>query len=192
MAENIIPQINFQPWRQQKRQEAMQQFAVYAGLVILAAGFVVFILGSIADISVNAQKSRNAQINSEIKILEKRLSNIATLQKDRDDMLERMKIIQDLQGNRPISVRVFDELVRMLPETVFFESLSVVGNQMFVKGIAESNSEVSDLMRNIDRSDWFSSPNLTAIKAARQYGSYASEFELSFMISAAKSEEDQL
>jgi type IV pilus assembly protein PilN len=91
-----------------------------------------------------------------------------------------MKIIQDLQGNRPIIVRVFDELARTLPDGVHFDSLGMAESTINIKGRAESNSRVSNLMRQMDASDWLTSPNLTAVRAVTSGGlDQANVFELS-------------
>ena len=58
-------------------------------------------------------------------------------------LVERMKIIQDLQGNRPIAARVFDQLVRTLPDGVYFTDVKMVGQSISIDGAAESNNLVS-------------------------------------------------
>src|SRR5690606_41401360 len=85
-----------------------------------------------------------------------------------------------LQGNRPIIVRVFDEMVRSLPDSVYFSSVEMKGSVIGIKGEAESNSRVSNLMRQIDASDWLASLNLTAVKAVTQGAlDQANVFEMS-------------
>jgi type IV pilus assembly protein PilN len=60
---------------------------------------------------------------------------------------------------------VFDQLARTLPDGVYFTALSMKGSNIAINGAAESNNRVSNLMRNLDASDWLASPNLTAVKA---------------------------
>ena len=49
-----------------------------------------------------------------------------------------------------------------------------------IKGGAESNSRVSNLMRQMDASDWLTTPNLTAVKAVTQGAlDQANVFEMS-------------
>ena len=71
-----------------------------------------------------------------------------------------MDVIQGLQNKRPLIVHYFDEMVKVIPDGVYFSSLNNKGNEYRIKGIAESNNRVSTLMRNIDRSVFFQSPNL--------------------------------
>lgn len=76
-----------------------------------------------------------------------------------------MKIIQDLQGNRPITGRVFDQLARTLPDGVYFSQVKMTDKLIAISGAAESNNRVSDLMRNLEASDWLEAPSLTEVKA---------------------------
>ena len=94
-----------------------------------------------------------------------------------------MRVIQQLQGNRPIIVRVFDELVQTLSQGVHYTKLEMATGQLALEGVAESNNRISALMRNIDGSDWFADPNLKSIKEDdenRVYGAGASVFDLTF------------
>lgn len=115
--------------------------------------------------AISNQNARNDFIKKEIAVLDARIKEISELRTRRQQLLERMKIIQDLQGNRPIIGRVFDQLVRTLPDGVYFTSVKMVGNSIAIIGVAESNNRVSNLMRNLDASEWLTAPNLTEVKA---------------------------
>ncbi len=106
------------------------------------------------------------------------------LRKQREDLLARMRVINELQGNRPVIVRVFDEVVQTLAKGVHYKKLEYEGNILSVAGVAESNNRISALMRNLDGSDWFTAPNLKGIKedpTNSDYGEQASTFDLSFV-----------
>src|SRR5690554_1939155 len=110
--------------------------------------------------------------------LDKQIAEIRELRKRRDELLSRMRVIQDLQGKRPVIVRVFDEVVRTLPDGVYYETMAKKGDIVQVKDVAEANSRISTLMRNLETSDWFASPNLTSVRALKE-DSTQSGFELS-------------
>src|SRR5690554_7113063 len=78
-------------------------------------------------------------------------------------LIERMELIQALQSNRPIIVRVFDEVARAVPDDLYFTDISIKGTNVLVKGVAKSNNRVSALMRNFDQSDWFTNPALVKV-----------------------------
>lgn len=160
-----MARINLLPWREQLREERKQRFLVTLAAVLVGAGGLVFLGDRYLNASIDEQMARNDFIRKEITILDARIKEISELKTRRQQLLERMKIIQDLQGNRPIIGRVFDQLVRTLPDGVYFSSLKMTGKDIAVEGAAESNNRVSNLMRNLDASEWLEAPNLTAVKA---------------------------
>merc|ERR1711879_307349 len=104
-------------------------------------------------------------LKDEIKVLDARIIEIRDLRDTRKQLVERMELIQDLQGNRPVIVRIFDEVVRAVPEDLYFTSLSVEKEAVKVAGVAKSNNRVAALMRNFDQSDWFADPALLGVQA---------------------------
>jgi type IV pilus assembly protein PilN len=175
--------INLLPWREERRQEQKQEFlVVLAGVAIIGAA-LVFLADAMVGGSISDQQSRNNYLQAQIKELSLQVNEIKELENKKQELLDRMTVIQELQGNRPIIVRIFDELVKTLPDGVFYRELNRVGNRVEIKGIAESNNRISSLMRKLDSSDWFAEPNLTSVEAQPDFGEQASEFGLSFNIS---------
>ena len=160
-----MARINLLPWREQLREERKQRFLVTLAAVLIASGGLVFLGDRYLNASIERQAARNDYIRKEIAILDSRIKEINELKTRRQQLLERMKIIQDLQGNRQIIGRVFDQLVRTLPDGVYFSSLKMTGKNIAIEGAAESNNRVSNLMRNLEASEWLEAPNLTAVKA---------------------------
>ncbi len=175
-----MARINLLPWREQLREERKKQFLSILALIVIVAGLLVFLGDRTINGKIDHQNARNEFLRKQIRLLDGRIKEIEQLQARRSQLLERMKIIQDLQGNRPIIVRVFDEMVRTLPDGVYFTSVDMKGSVIGIKGGAESNSRVSNLMRQMDASDWLASPNLTAVKAVTQGAlDQANVFEMS-------------
>ena len=96
-----------------------------------------------------------------------------------------------MQGNRPIIVRILDQIVRTIPDGVFYSNLSTKSRKITINGIAESNNRVSSLMRRLDASDWLANPNLDKVNAASQYGDQATTFNLTVNVELPKPEDQQ-
>ncbi len=160
-----MARINLLPWREQRREERKQRFLAALGAVLVGAAALVFAGDQLLNAAIDRQSARNDYVRKEIAALDARIKEISELRKRRQELLERMKIIQDLQGNRPVIARVFDQLVRTLPDGVYFTSLKMTGKTIAIGGAAESNNRVSALMRNLDASEWLTAPNLTEVKA---------------------------
>ena len=102
-----------------------------------------------------------------------------------------MKVIQELQGNRPIIVRVLDQLVRTVPDGVFYTELTSSSQEINITGIAESNNRVSSLMRRLDGSDWFHEPNLEGVRAAPDFGEQATTFNMTVKLQLPSAGEEE-
>jgi len=175
--------INLLPWRDEYRQEKKQEFLTILGFVALVAGLCAYAWIGTVQAGIDNQQQRNAMLDKEIGKLETKVKEIRELKKRRAELLARMKVIQGLQGERPVIVRYFDELVRSVPEGVYLKDLKQVGDSIVIQGVTESNVRVSALMRNISASPWFSAPNLKSVKASPQFGEQASEFKLTLKTS---------
>lgn len=160
-----MPQINLLPWRERLREERKREFLVMLGGIVVIAAGLVFLVDRYYRGELSVQQSRNELISREIAVMDSRLAEISRLRQQRADILDRMEVIRDLQGTRPVIVYVFDELVRTLPDGIHFNRVQRTGNNLRIEGIAESNSRVSELMRRVDESPWFTAPNLQQISA---------------------------
>ncbi|HQV40946.1 MAG TPA: PilN domain-containing protein [Moraxellaceae bacterium] len=160
-----MAKINLLPWRQELRKQRQQEFvAIVLAVAVLAVGIVLFTHMALSK-QVSDQLERNSYIKAEIATLDTQIKEIDELQKRRDELLSRMRVIQDLQGHRPVIVRVFDEFVRAMPDGVYFRTIERKENMFSIVGVAESANQVSNLMRNLEASQWFKSPVLSKVAA---------------------------
>lgn len=160
-----MARINLLPWREELREQRRKHFLLILVGVLVASVGAVMIANQTLDNAIARQVMRNDYIGKQIAVVDERIKQISDLKARRQQLIERMRIIQDLQGNRPISGRVFDQLARTLPDGVYFTEVKMDGKTLSITGAAESNNRVSDLMRNLDASDWFDAPSLTEVKA---------------------------
>lgn len=179
-----MAKINLLPWREVYRKEKKDQFVAVLVAVFIVAALMAYIWIASVESAIENQNSRNRLLESEIAILEKQVQEIAELKKVRDDLLTRIKVIQDLEGTRPVIVRYFDDLVRAVPDGVHLSEVIRKGDVISLTGIAESTNRVSSLMRNLEQSDWFASPNLTSVTALPEAGEQANSFKMTVRTSA--------
>ncbi|WP_299939972.1 PilN domain-containing protein [uncultured Microbulbifer sp.] len=185
-----MAKINLLPWRQEYRAQKQKEFQQIALLVLMAAAASVFLWMETVDQQVDRQDERNQILQVRINALDKQVAEIKELKKHRQELIDRMRVIQELQGNRPLAVRYFDELVQATPEGLWLTSLVRKGNSLALSGVAESNNRVSSFMRNLDQSDWYDSPNLTDVTASPAFGEQASAFQLGVNMSGRKKDSE--
>ena len=159
--------INLLPWREEQRQEQTRQFATVTVLSLILTGALVFMVHVTFNNQIDNQQFRNKMLQDEIKTLDASLKQIETLEETKEQLLARMDIIQSLQQQRPQIVHLFDDFVRTMPEGIYLTTIEQQGEQLTIKGVAESNGRVSAYMRNIDASSWMATPKLKVIQTKK-------------------------
>jgi type IV pilus assembly protein PilN len=175
-----MAKINLLPWREALRKELQQQFFVTIGMCVVAT---VCIWGAVHFVNtqrIDHQQSRNGILDTEIVKLDKKIEEIKRLEKEKQRLKARIAAIEQLQGNRPLIVRLFDEMVTSLPDGVSLVSVNQKGKKVTINGVAQSNARVSSFMRKLEESDWLGAPQLEIIEAKDDQGERVSHFTMRF------------
>ena len=104
--------INLLPWREARRKQRQQEFVALLIFAALLAGLLFWMWKGMMEDRIADQQTRNSHIQAEIAKLDEQIKEIKELETRRAELVARMKVIQELQGNRPTIVYVFDRLVR--------------------------------------------------------------------------------
>ncbi len=175
-----MPTINLLPWREAERKQKTQEFMVLLGL-FAAVGIAIFGLVHMFNVQlIDNQKERNQFLQDKIAQQDKKIEEIKELEKKRQRLLDRIQAIEQLQGNRPLIVRFFDELITSLPEGVSITAITQKGQNVTINGQAQSNARVSSFLRNLESSAWLESPKLDVIEAFDESGLRVSNFTMQF------------
>jgi len=172
-----MPRINLLPWREADRKRKRQEFFVGLG----GAAIIAALLGLLADFqlqsSIDHQTARNQLIKEQIADVDKQITEIIGLEQQKQRLLARMDVIEQLQRSRPGVVHLFDQLVRTIPDGVYFTAIKQTGGKVQLSGVAQSSTRVSALMRNIESSEWLADPSLEKVET-KGSGDGGAEFTL--------------
>lgn len=173
-----MAKINLVPWREERNKRRQRDM-----LSMLAATVAVtLVLGVLWHMfhqyRIDMQVQRNQFLRNEIKIVDKKIKEIKKLDELREKLTVRMDLIRSLQTSRPESVHMMDENVFIMPEGVRAESLAQAGSRIELKGVAQSNAQISALMNNVEKSVWLRQPALQQINRDRKRKMGLSEFSL--------------
>ena len=159
-----MAKINLLPWREERRKELLNEFLIMLGLVALFAALTIGIIHFYHSQLIERQNTRIGYIDKRIKEVDKKITEIKELEKQKESLLSRMRAIESLQRDRPLIVHLFDELVKSLPEGLSIVNLKQEGPKITITGEAQSNARVSSFMRKIEQSKWLKDPKLKVIK----------------------------
>jgi type IV pilus assembly protein PilN len=191
-----MPRINLLPWRETLKKEREIRFFIITGMSLVFTGIVVLLVHLYMANRIAYQQHRNNYLKAEIKKVEAQLKKIEKLKGEKQALIERMDIIQELEESRFNVVHLFDELVKKVPNGVYFTSLKQKGNKITLEGVAQADARVSKLMENIEKSQWLTNPKIFSIKTIEdkeQKSSYKkrriSSFKLEITQTAPKKQE---
>jgi type IV pilus assembly protein PilN len=171
-----MPRINLLPWREEERKRRQREFGVAVAGAMVAGALVVVLTMFAFSQMIDAQNRRNERLKTEIAALEKSISEIDGLERQKERLLARMEIIDQLQKSRPEIVHLFDEVARQLPEGVYLTGMKQTGTRVEVQGVAQSSTRVSALMRQVDSSEWLSDPEVQKVETTTSGNSRQAEF----------------
>lgn len=157
--------INLLPWREELKEQKKQEFMYLLLMVVLLVGGIILLIHFVIDRQVHFQNEDNRYLKEEIKMLDQQIQEIDFIDKEKKQLLQKMKVIQLLQASRPEAVKLFDGMTRLVPQGLYLSNLSRQDDRIMLEGKAESNTRVSALMRNIEASKLLSDPRLSLIQA---------------------------
>jgi len=163
----VVILINLLPHREAARKRRKEAFQVTMFLAVVVGLLVAALVYWWFQSRIENQQDRNAYLNSQIAVLDKQIKEIAGLEGEINALRERQKAVEALQANRNLPVHLLNELVRQLPEGVYISSIKQNGLQVEMKGVAQSNERVSEVLRNLSgNTAWFAKPDLKEIVAS--------------------------
>lgn len=160
-----MAKINLLPWREALREQRKKEFFAISGAVALLGVVLSGLIWLFFNNQLQDQNDANQVVVAANQQLDRQLKELDGLQERKEQIIERMKLIQDLQGVRPVIVHVFDELAKLTPSNMYLTEFSRKENKFTLKGKAQDPNVVSDFLRNLDASPWFRNAFMNSFEA---------------------------
>ncbi|WP_251358227.1 PilN domain-containing protein [Kangiella sp. TOML190] len=161
--------INLLDWREEARQQRQKEFFITLGLMALLAVAIMALVYWIMNNKIAGQEERNQYLTTEIRQLDRQIKEIDEIEKKLAELEQQMEVIQNLQRSRPEVVRLFDELVRSVPEGIHLNSLERKNDQnLTFVGRGETNTRISEFMRKMNSSERLKYKDLKEVEKERK------------------------
>ena len=185
-----MPHINLLPRREQQRQASQQKFLILIGSIVGVSLFTMYLIGGFYDSLRTGQEIRNNYLQAEIRKLDTRIREINDLNTQKGNLQRRIRLIEELQGNRNLGTQVIDEIARIVPSGVYLTSLELDGKMVKVIGRSESNNRLSQMLRQVESSYLLENPTIQGIIAGEQSNRLLSDFTMHFYVKSYQDLED--
>ncbi|MDO5674597.1 MAG: PilN domain-containing protein [bacterium] len=156
--------INLLPVREIKRRnKAKKELTLAAtGVALLVALLVVF--GSYKIMTVKGLQSDLADLQNKKKQYDTRLQEIKKLEEEKELLLTRIGVIEQLKNSASLTVHVLDDVAGRTPsDRIWLTDLSQSGNQVQLGGMSLDNQTIAKYMVDLEGSSYME--NLVLVKS---------------------------
>lgn len=159
--------INLLPVRASKKREVGRQWLVFFVLVVAATGIANYFWLSTFEDKLNQAKKQIAKYESENAELKKIIGEVKDIKKEKEEMKQKLEVLNKLKDGRQGPVRVMDELATVIPARVWISSWEETGGAVTILGSGANNEEVASLMRKLKESKFFSNVSLKTLRLVK-------------------------
>ena len=183
-----MARINLLPWRAERRERRKREFFTHLVIAFVAAVVLVLLWGFWVSLRIGNQNDRNDYLKGQIAQLDAKITEIQNLQKVKDHLLARKRIVEKLQSSRSQMVHLFDQIVQTVPAGVRLTGLTQQGDKLTLDGVAQSNATVAQYMRNIEASPWMGPTTLVSTTNVHNDTNTPYEFQLVVALTTPKND----
>jgi type IV pilus assembly protein PilN len=185
-----MAKINLLPWRAERRERRKREFFTHLIVAFVAAVVLVLLWGFWVSLRIGNQNDRNEYLKGQITQLDAKITEIQNLQKVKDHLLARKRIVEKLQSSRSQMVHLFDQIVQTIPAGARLTGLTQQGDKLTLDGVAQSNATVAQYMRNIEASPWMGPTTLVSTTNVHNDTNTPYEFQLVVALTTPKSDDN--
>jgi type IV pilus assembly protein PilN len=131
--------------------------------------------------TLNGLKTRQSELNAELKKYEQVLKTIAELEKKIKQIKAKLAVIRDLEMKKTGPVHLLEEISKAVPrDKLWLNSLKETRGTLELKGTAMDNETVALFMTNLEKSDYIQGVELqsTRMRNLPEYKLNVSDFVL--------------
>ncbi|MES2217509.1 MAG: PilN domain-containing protein [Pseudomonadota bacterium] len=171
-------QINLLPWREQARQRKQVRLGIMMASCA-ALSVVLIILTHIYYRGVIFEQNKaNNYLQTQIQESD---TNLATLKEKKNHqvtLLEQLRYLMNLRTNSFQAIRLLNVLATATPTSIILEKAIRMGKMITIYGQAETDTQVTQFMKNIGKMPGFKQPVLTSINSEQGVNGDERHFQL--------------
>jgi type IV pilus assembly protein PilN len=170
--------INLLPVRAKKKRNTSIYQIVAMAAILMVTVVSSFTVHSVYSAQVEEREKKISDNETEIKRLQKIIGEVNELDKQKTRLLNQLAVIDKLEKGKRGPVRVLDDLSNSIPKRVWVTSFREANGALSITGSAMDNSDISEFMRALQRTPYFSEISLKFAQADQRDGVTVYNFEI--------------
>jgi len=147
--------INLLPVREARRRADLHQQGILLGVLLALAiggsGYMHYAKGQ----ELERLKSRIAQTEKQIDRYGPQLEQVKTFKKKKEEVQQKLEVIQGLERSRSGPVRILDELATKTPDRLWLTQLRAEGGRLELEGMSLDNEVIAAFLTRLEESPYF-------------------------------------
>src|SRR5262245_53411931 len=184
--------INLLPLKEAQRALGRRQQVSVAVLSIAVALLVMVVPYILQQRQLTKLDGEIDQLKTEIAKFNDQTREVRDLDKKKNELLAKLKIIEDLKTKRVGPVRILEDLSGSAPEKLWLVDFSDVNAQATITGMALDNQTIATFMRKLQASNYFYEVDLVETSQSEPIRNASTETGMSFKKFIVKAHLDYL
>ena len=155
--------INLIPFKEQKEIKGLRSF-ILGVLMILAVLVSITTIHIFQSSSLKNVKNKTVKVQYRIKELEKIKKKVEEFKAKNQELERRINLIAQLEANRTGPLFVMDSMSDAIPERAWIDKFTEKSFTAKLEGIAWNEFTISDFMKHLQSSKYFTNVELRSIK----------------------------
>jgi type IV pilus assembly protein PilN len=155
----------------------------FASVLIVTVTCIIFY--SAASSRLEEVKGDNSLLEMQLKKLKEQTKSVADLEKRKNDLNEKLRVIALLKRSKMGPVRVLDDLNLSIPDRSWLISLKEGDSILRIAGFALDNQTIASFMKDLAQSEYFETVDLEETKVAQREGLKIKSFALQARVNYA-------
>lgn len=173
---NLIPK----ELRKKKKVPFFDKYFLYVFAVLIVVSIALWLQITAQQVEISRLDDEIASVETEIQKYNQQIKKVEEARALRDKMMTRMNAIQNLDVQRPLSVKMVEDFSKLMPEFVWIESFREIERILTLTGKSYNLKGVANLILGLIESDYFDQIKLNYVRDETGGGQVPSyRFELS-------------
>jgi type IV pilus assembly protein PilN len=162
--------LNLLPWRVVLRQSQQRSVIFLTIASVMVSGLFILSFYIYLSLQISGQAHKNSYLSEEFSQLHQQVVVLNEQVEIRNELLNKLALIESINQQRYRSLQLFNELSRIVPDSIKLSKVQSQSSQVSLMGEAQSNSDVAELMENINKSEYLKDPKLNDVNAYAETG----------------------
>jgi len=174
--------VNLIPVKRKKKAKPLPTFIITMVIVTIGVSIVMAYLFFFFNSRLFVKKAQFAANEKMVAELKEKIKAVENFEQLNKTFQQRNDIIEQLSKSRSVPVKLLDEISNLLPNGIWFQTMTVSGDNVSIDGYGFTNTDIVSYVDNVKNSKIFTDVYLQESKSTNIETTPLYMFKLTFKI----------